>query len=97
MSRMRIGDAVARRDDEVVERPRLGDAAHRAQRLLADLAGDVAAGHVGVLADERVAHRGDRELVGGQPVGVDPDVDGALEPADDLDLADARARARAAP
>ena len=51
--------------------------------------GDVAAGHVGVLADERVAHRGDRELVGGEPVGVDPDVDRALEPADQPHLADA--------
>ena len=53
------------------------------------VAGDVAAGHVGVLARERVAHRRDRQLIRGQAVGVDPDVDGALEAADDLDLADA--------
>ena len=32
---------------------------------------------------DRVAHGGDRDPVGGQPVGVDPDVDRALEPADD--------------
>ena len=83
------GHAVARGDDQVVEGARIDDAAHRAQRLLARRAGDVAAGQVGVLPRQRVAHGGDRQLIGGQPVGVDPDVDGALEAADDLDLADA--------
>ena len=58
--------------------------------------GDVAAGHVGVLAHDRVAHGGDRDPVGGEPVGVDPDVDRALEAADDPHLADAGRRARAA-
>ena len=53
------------------------------------VAGDVAAGQVGVLPRQRVAHGGDRQLVGGQPVGVHPHVDRALEAADDLDLADA--------
>ena len=35
MSRTRIGHAVARGDDEIVEGARVDDAAHRAQRLLA--------------------------------------------------------------
>ena len=88
--------AVARGDRPGRRRP----AARRrgpscAATLAARSAGDVAAGEVGVLAHDRVAHRGDRDLVGGQPVGVDPDVDRALEAADDPHLADAAASARA--
>ncbi len=89
MSRTRIGDAVEGRDHEVVEGPRLGDAAHRAQRRLVEAGRHVAARQVGVLAHDGVAHAGDRDLVRDQPVGVDPDVDGAEQAADDPDLADA--------
>ena len=88
--------AVARRDDEVVELLGVGEAADRAQRALVDVGGDVAAGQVRVLLLQRGAHFGDRQLVGREAIGFDPDVDGALEPADDLHLADARPTARAA-
>ena len=89
MSRMRMGAPFDGGDHDVVERARVGDAPERAQRRLAHARGDVAAGHVGVLADQRVAHRGDRELIGGEPVRLDPHVDRAVEPADQAHLADA--------
>ena len=58
--------------------------------------GDVAAGQIGVLARQRRAHVADRHPVGGQAVGVDPDVDRPLEAADDRHLPDpARALERA--
>ena len=50
---------------------------------------DVAARQVRVLARDRVAHGADGELVGGEPVGVDPHVDGAQQAADHPHLADA--------
>ena len=61
-----------------------------AQRPLVDVGGDVAAGQVGVLLLQRVADLGDRQLVGGEAIGLDPDVHRALEAADDLHFADAR-------
>ena len=48
-------------------------------------------------ARQGVAHRGDGDLVGRQPVRVDPHVDRPLETAARLDLAHARRRARSAP
>ncbi len=72
---------------QVVERLGVDDAPHGAQRLLAEPGRHVAPGQVGVLPDHGVAHRGDGDLVGGQPVGVDPHVDGAGEPADQPHLA----------
>ena len=81
--------AVARRDHQVVELLGVGEAAHRAQRALVDVGRDVAAGQVGVLLLQRVADFGDRQLVGGEPIGFDPDAHRALEAADDLHLADA--------
>ena len=83
-------------DDEIVERLGIGDAPGRAQHLLGVAGGDVAARRVLVLARERRLDLGDRQLVGGEPIGVHPDVDRALEAADDLHLADARSIARAA-
>src|SRR4029450_9359985 len=74
---------------EVVEGAGLGDAAHRPQRRLVEPGGHVAPGQVGILGNEGIAHVGDRDLVGGQPIGVDPDADGAGQAAHDTDLADA--------
>ena len=89
------GRAVPGGDDEVVELLGLGEAAHRPQRLLAQVGRDVAARHVGVLLLQRGPDFGDRKLVGGQAIGFDPDVDGARQPADDLHFADARRTVRA--
>ena len=79
MSRTRIGDAVDGGDHQLVEargRRRCGPscAARSSRRRAVTLP----PGHVGVLAHDGVAHGGDRDLVGGEPVGVDPDVDRAL-------------------
>ena len=77
-------------DDQVVERPGVDHPPHGPERLLLPARRDVAAGEIGVLPDDGVADGGDRDLVGGQPVGLDPDVDGALQAADQLHLADAQ-------
>ena len=50
---------------------------------------DAAAGDLGVLRLQRARDVGDREVVGAQPIGVEPDVDLARAAADDDDLADA--------
>jgi hypothetical protein len=81
--------AVPGRDNEVVEVARVDDAAHRAQRLLARVARHVAAREIGVLPRERVSDGRDGELVRREPAGVHPDVDRALEAADDRDFPDA--------
>src|SRR5262249_50485257 len=67
--------AIDRGDHEVVERPRIDHAAHGADRLLLPPGGDVAPGKVRVLPDDGVADGGDRNLVGGEAIGLDPDVD----------------------
>ena len=84
------GRTVSGGDDEVVELLGLGEAAHRPQRLLAQVGRDVAARHIGVLLLQRGPHFGDRELVGRESIGFDPDVDGACQTADDLHFADPR-------
>ncbi len=84
MSRMRIGAPLTvamTRSLKLARRRRCVPSC--AATASSSAAGDVAAGHVGVLPHDGVAHGGDRNLVGGQPVGIDPDVDRALEPADD--------------
>ena len=80
------GRTLARGDDEIAEGFRIRQAAQRAQGLLAQWRGDVAAGDVGVLPLDGRAHGGDGDLVGGQAVGIQPHVDGALQSADDFDL-----------
>ena len=98
MSRMRIGDAVHRRDDQIIESfADRDDPSHGAQHLFARAAGDVAAGYIGVLPLDGVANRGDGNLIGGETVRVDPDVDGAFQAADEANLAHARPSARTAP
>lgn len=79
-------------DDDVIEVAGIGDAADGAEGLFALRSGDVAAGIVGVLADDGVADGGDRDLIGGEFVVIDPDIDGAVEAAADLDFADAEER-----
>ena len=81
--------AVHGADDEIVEVLRIGDAAGGAQHLLARTGGDVAARRVLILALERMLDFADRQLVRGEPVRIDPDVDGPLETAGDRDLAHA--------
>ncbi len=77
-------------DDEVVEAARVVDAAHAcAASARAAPPVTLPPGTSAFCRRDRVAHGGDRQLVGGQAVGVDPDVDRALEAADDLHLADA--------
>jgi len=85
----RAAERVDRGHHQVVERLRIGDPSHGPQRLLVQPPGDVAAGQVGVLAHHGVAHGRDRDLVGGQAVGVDPDVDRSEQAPDDPDVADA--------
>ena len=82
--------AVDRAHDEIVEATGIDEAPGGAQGELAVGRGDVAAGHVGVLCGDGVAHRGDRQAVGIEPVGVDPHVHGSREAALERHLADAR-------
>src|SRR5919106_2428237 len=56
---------------------------HGAEHLFTAAAGDVAAGYIGVLPPDGVSNRGDWHLVGRYTVGVHPDVDGALQTAND--------------
>ena len=50
---------------------------------------DAAAGHLDVLRLQRPRDVGDRQVVGAQAIGVEPDVDLALPAAEDEHLADA--------
>ena len=81
--------AVARGHDQVVELAGIAEAPDGAQRALVDVGRDVAAGQVRVLLLQRIADFGDRQLVGGEAVGLDPDAHRPLEPADDLHFANA--------
>ena len=80
------GRTVPRRHHQIVEGARVGNAAQRAERLLAHRRGDESARHVRVLALDRVAHFSDGNLIRGQPVGIDPHVDGAQQFAHDFHL-----------
>ena len=82
-------DALARLDHQIVEAARVVDASHRAQHQLAVGGADVAARRVAVLTHQGLAHLGDGQVVGGESIGVEPDVDGAFAAAVDADLADA--------
>jgi hypothetical protein len=75
--------------DQVVESFGVEELAHGAEGLLALATGDISAGDIGVLANDCLADVGDGDLIGGQFLRIDPDVDGALDSADDADLADA--------
>jgi hypothetical protein len=55
--------------------PLIGDAAHRANGLLAQGADHLAAGHVRILPGNRLAHGGDGQVEGREALGIDPDVD----------------------
>ena len=76
-------------DHQLFHVPRIGITAERAQDQFTLVRFDIAAGHVRILALQRVTDFGNRNLVGGQSFGIDPDIDRAIEPADDIDLADA--------
>ena len=65
------------------------DAAARAQRDRLRPLIDAAAGDFDVLRLQRARDVGDRQVVGAQPIGVEPDVDLALAAAEDQHLADA--------
>ncbi len=91
------GRAVARRDDQVVELLGVGEAAHGAQRALADSVVTLPPGRSAFCCCKRVADFGDRQPVGGEAVGLDPDADRARQPADDLHFADAGRLVRAGP
>ena len=67
----------------------LCDAAARAQRDRLRALIDAAAGDLDVLRLQRARDVGDRQVVGAQPIGVEPDVDLALAAAEDEHLADA--------
>ena len=83
------GRAVPGGDDEIVELLGLGETAHRPQRLFTQVGRDIATGDVSVLLLQRGSDFGDGELVGGEAIGFDPDIDGARQPADDLHFAHA--------
>jgi hypothetical protein len=84
------GRTVSGGDNEVVGLLGLGKAPHCPQVLLAQVGRDIAARHIGVLLLQCGPHLGDRELVGRESIGFDPDVDGACQTPDDLHLADPR-------
>ena len=88
MSRMRIGAPFTVATTRSLKACGIDDASHGAQDFFPRAAGDVAAGNVGVLSLDGVAHRGDRNLVGRQPVRVDPHIDRAVQVADQAHLAD---------
>ena len=88
-----VGDpdrvAVLLADDDVVELGDGLDAAARAQRDRLRPLIDAAAGDLDVLRLQRARDVGDRQVVGAQAVGVEPDVDLPLAAAEDEHLADA--------
>ena len=88
-SRRLDGRAVDVRDDEIVKLSRIGKSSERAKRQLFFSGGYVSTGHVGVLTFERLPDLRDRDLVSGEPFGVDPNVDRAIETADDAHFTDA--------
>ena len=83
------GRTVASRDDQVVEGFGIVESPHRAQGLLPQAAGNVAAGNVGVLARDRIPHGGNGDLIGGQAIGINPHIDGPFQTSHDVDLSHA--------
>ena len=73
------------------------DAAARAHRDRLRALIDAAAGDVGVLRLQRPRHVVDGQVVGAQPIGVDPDVDLPLAAAEHEHLADAVGALETAP
>ena len=71
---------------QVIERLGVGDATEGPQHLLLGAGGDVSTRHVDILANNGIAHRGDRQPIGGQTVGIDPYIDGTLQTADNRHL-----------
>ncbi len=74
-------------DYQVIESFGIRDPSHGAQHLFPRAAGHIAAGYIGILPLDGVSNRGDGNLVSRQTVRVYPDVDGALQTADDAHLA----------
>jgi hypothetical protein len=70
--------AVARRDDQVLEVRAAVSSRPSVRSELASRSVTLPPGDVRVLRGDRVAHGGDRDVVGGEPVGVEPDVHRAL-------------------
>ena len=62
----------------------LGELALVEPQIVFEPDADVAAGDVGILPIHGVADGGDGNLVGGESIRIDPDVDGALEAAEHL-------------
>src|SRR5262249_57681364 len=62
---------------------------HCPQRVLSYVLGHVATGCVGVLSNDCGSNFGDRNLVSGKTIGINPDVDGATQPSDYRYLTDA--------
>ena len=77
--------SIDRGDDEVVEVARVNETSHRSQILFSVAGCDAAAGNVGVLAHDGIAHGVDRQTVRGKPVRIDPNVDGSFHAAIDPD------------
>src|SRR5262249_4447344 len=74
-------------DEELVEVGQRVRLAHRAQVELDEVALDVAGGQLGVLPLDLLEDLLGRQVVGGQPAGVDPDADVAGAEAAELDAA----------
>ena len=75
--------------NQIFHLARIAEPAQGSQHQLALTGLDVATGHVGVLALKSVAHGRDWNFVSCKSLGVDPDIDRALQAADDIDFADA--------
>ena len=67
----------------------IGVTAQRAQYQLPLSGFNIAAGHVGILSLQSIAHRGDGNLVSRQSLSIDPDIDRPIEAADNIDRAHA--------
>ena len=68
---------------------RVGVSSERTQHQLFTTGIHISARHVRILPRQRRANSGYRNLISGQPLRIDPDVDGAIQPTYHAHFADA--------
>ena len=74
-------------DHQLLHLARIGVASEGAQNQFALSRLDISARNICVLTLQSVAHLSNRNLVSGQPFGVDPNIDRAIETAHNVDFA----------
>ena len=72
------GRAVDRRDNQVVEIPRIGHPPDGSQISFRCAGSDIASRNIRVLPDNRIANCIDGKLIGSKPVRIDPNIDRAF-------------------